>query len=87
MGVVGFNVRLTAFPVEGVSETPVTVTLKERIEAPAGGASVMVRLNVALPPGGGGGPDFDWPLQEASDTTATKSMERKTFLQNIRYPT
>jgi hypothetical protein len=46
-----------------------------------------VRLNVALPPGGGGGPDFDWPLQEASDTTATKSMERKTFLQNIRYPT
>jgi len=87
MGVVGFNVRLTGFPVEGVSETPVTVTLKERIEVPTSGVSLNVRLNVVLPPGGGGGPDFDWPLQEASDTTATKSMERKTFLRNIWYPT
>lgn len=86
MGVVGFNVRLTAFPVEGVSETPVRVTLKERIEAPAGGASLMVRLKVELPPGGGG-PDFDWPLQEASEMEATKSMEREAFLRNIRYPT
>ena len=75
MGVVGFNVRLTGFPVEGVSETPVTVTLKERIEVPASSVSVMVRLNVVLPPGGGG-PDFGVPLHEASEMTATKSMEQ-----------
>jgi hypothetical protein len=86
MGVVGFNVRLTGFPVEGVSETPVTVSLKERIEVPASSVSVIVRLNVVLPPGGGG-PDFGVPLQEASEMTATKSMERKTFLRNIGYPT
>lgn len=86
MGVVGFNVRLTAFPVEGVSETPVTVTLKDTIEVPASGVSLMVRLNVALPPGGGG-PDFDWPLQEANEMVVTKSREIRTLLGSIRYPT
>ena len=87
MGVVGFNVRLTGFPVEGVSETPVTVILKERIEVPGSSASLMVRLNVVLPPPPPPPPDFGVPLQEASEMTATKSMERKTCLRNIGYPT
>jgi hypothetical protein len=87
MGVVGFNVRLTAFPVEGVSETPVTVTLKERIEVPGSSVSVMVRLNVELPPGGGGVPDFGVPLQEASELIANKSRGRRILLRSIGYPT
>ena len=86
IGELGFNVRLTGFPAEGVSETPVTVTLKERIEVPASGVSLMVRLNVVLPPGGGG-PDFDRPLQEAIKMVATKSREIRTLLRSIRYPT
>ena len=86
IGELGFNVRLTAFPVEGVSETPVTVTLKDTIEVPASGVSLIVRLNVVLPPGGGG-PDFDWPLQEAIEMVATKSREIRTLLRSIRYPT
>ena len=82
----GFNVRLTGFPVEGVSETPVTVTLKERIEVPASSVSVMVRLNVELPPGGGGS-DFGRPLQEASEMIANKSRGKTILLQSIGYPT
>ena len=88
IGVVGFNVRLTAFPLEGVSETPVTVTLKDRIDVPASGVSVMVRLNVVLPPPPPPPPPpFDLPLQEASEIVATKSREIKTLLRSIRYPT
>ena len=55
-GELGLKVRLTAVPVDEVSDTPLTARVKERIEEPTGGVSVMVKLNVALPPGGGGPP-------------------------------
>jgi hypothetical protein len=86
IGVLGFKVRVTAFPVEGVSETPVTVTLKERIEVPASGTSVMVRLNVVLPPPPPP-PDFGRPLQEASEMTADKSRGKRILLRSIGHPT
>lgn len=86
IGVLGVKVRLTAFPVEGVSETPVTVTLKERIEVPGSSVSVMVRLSVELPPGGGGVPDFDWPLQEVREMVAIKSRQIRTLLRSMGTP-
>lgn len=86
IGELGFKVRLTGFPAEGVNETPVTVTLKDTIEVPASRVSLMVRLNVVLPPPPTP-PDFDWPLQEASEMVATKSREIRTLLRSIGHPT
>ncbi len=87
IGVLGFNVRLTGFPVEGISETPVMVTLKERIEVPTGGVSVMVRLNVELPPPPPPPPlGFGWPLQEASEMIANKSRGKRILLRSIGPP-
>src|SRR5258708_21509976 len=86
IGVLGFRVRVTGFPVEGVSETPVTVTLKERIEVPASGVSVMVRLNVELPPPPPLPTDFGRPLQEASERIADKSRGKKILFGNMGTP-
>ena len=87
IGVLGFKVRLTGFPVEGISETPVMVTLKDSTEVPANGVSVMVRLNVVLPTP----PQLTVqavlrPLQEASEMIANKSRGKRNLLRSIGPP-
>jgi len=87
IGVPGLSVRFTCVPEEGVRVTPVTVTLNERMEAPAGGVSVIVRLKVELPPPSPPPPAVGTPLHEATERVTIASTVISTLFLNIGHPT
>src|ERR1700730_373470 len=77
-----------AVPLAGVSERPVTSTLKERREVAGGGASgfaTSVTLRVALPP-----PpppeDLGMPLQAIKERVDTRKARRNGWLRFIGAP-
>lgn len=73
------GVKVTAAPVVGVSWTPLTETLKERIDGLAGSLSATsVTLTVAAPPC----PQLtlqaeNGPLQEVRNKTTSERVEKK----------
>src|SRR6266850_1766535 len=79
-------------PLAGASEIPLTVTAKERMEVPGGGANgtaASVKLTVALPPPQfppGQGLPVSGPLQAARENEASKRTRSRDLFRIITHP-